>query len=231
MIVSTNRLIPALLLAAMWWVAVGCETNSMIRSDGQAALRTGDAEEARGHFARAADRVPEDFKAQYYLGVSELKLGRPLEAGVALERAMVLTPGSPVWRARVNDAYAEALFQREAYPELFTFLREAGEDEGTVGAQLRMGKYHRKAGDPDAAIAAYTAAAAMAEPGDARAYLALVELYEEANDPERTLEYLGYVYYISPGEPSLERRFERLGKVFGPTLKRKPPGEGGGPTG
>ena len=201
----------------------GCKTNSMIRADGYAAMRKGEPAEAKQHFERAAERVPEDFKAQYYLGVTELELGHPHEAQLALERAMVLKPASARWTAALNDKYAEALYQRGASPELFAFLRQAADEEATPGAYLRLGDYYEKSGDPDAAIAAYEQAASMSGPGDARAYLRLAKVYEQARDPERAGEYLGYAYYIQPDEPSLRGRFERLGKVFGPTLKRQPP--------
>lgn len=202
---------------------VGCESNPVLRQQGYDAVRAGDYGLAREKFTLAAERLPNDYLAQYHLGVVQLELDQPLDAQLALERALAVRRDDRVLTPKILDKLAEALFRQDRVESLHAFLADVVRKHRTTADYLRQADYLAKTGDLDTAQLAFRKAAYFAEPGDAAPYLAVANFYEVINDVPNAIKALRHAYYIYPEHPKLPDRFRRFGLVPGPTLRLEPP--------
>ena len=198
-------------------------TNRMIREKGFDAINVGDWELARDKFAQATRRKPDDWMAQYYLGACEMHLGRPHQAQLALEKALILRPEDPRTTPRILDRLAEAYYRQDRVESLTAFLDETSESYGLSHDYLRQAKYLVKVGDMDAAELAFRKAAYFAQEGDVTPYIAIADFYAAINDAPNTATALRYANYIAPGNPDVAERLRKLGIVPGPTQTLEPP--------
>lgn len=209
----------ALLLVAL----AGCETNLQIREQGHTARRQGDLAAAEAQYARAAQRDPTDPLAHYYLGLVKLEQGQPLEAQLALEKALAIKSADPEWTPRILDKLAEAIYRQNRPANLHAFLARTVRTYGSSRDYLRQAEYLAKTGDLDQAQLAYRKAAYFAPEGDATPYLAIAEFYESLNDVPNAVAALRYAYYVAPENPKVASMFRRFGVVPGPTVGQEPP--------
>jgi len=209
-------------------LAAGCRTvldqNAAInrREVGIAAYNRGEYELARQKFAAAIEADPTGYRSRYWMGKTELALGRPVVAQSEFEYALEVASKTAELRPDILDGLAEALYAQGNRDRLHTFLAEASIN-GTTRDYLREAKYLVATGDPDAAVVAYRKAVRFADRDDAGPYLAIADFYESVNDVPNAVTSLRYAYYIDPKEPTIPDRFRKFGIVPGPTLKLEPP--------
>lgn len=218
----------ACLVIALMLPMVGCETTTMIRQKGYTAMRQGDLNLAHHHFARAAQKSPHDYLSHYYLGTVLLKQGRPQDAQLELERALVLRPYDPEMPERskdLRDKLAEAMFQQGPvrYDALHNFLDEQARYSGKPEDYIRQARYLAKTGDIDSAKLAYQKAAYFAPKGDATPYLAIADFYAEHNNIPEAVASLKYAYFVDPENPDVANGLRKYGIVPGPTVAVEPP--------
>ena len=202
----------------------GCATNVTHRERGYTDLRNQDYAAALEHFQAAVDRKSTDYNSQYHLGLTLLKLDRPVPAQTPLEQALALRPDDPQWTDKIADALAESYFQQDRIDTLYAFLDNQVESRGRRYEDfLRTGKFMAKAGDADGAKLALQKAAYFAPMGDPVPYLAIADFYASVNDLENRVQALQYALYMDPDLPETRNRLEGLGIVPGPTQYREPP--------
>jgi Flp pilus assembly protein TadD len=133
-----------------------------------AALRAGDLERALATYTETLARYPDDLTALNNSGQILVRLDRPAEAIVLLERVVAIAPQT--WMAQFNlaralgetgrwsraaDHYqAASMLLPGHYPTLFNLglaLRRAGRDEGAVAAL--QGAAHAAPDEPDTWLA------------------------------------------------------------------------------
>jgi len=201
----------------------GCQTNAMLREKGYAAINQQDWADARDHFAQAVQQQPNDGIAHYYLGLAELRLGDPLAAQLALERAYTLRKDDPALRDRILDRLGDALYEQGEYEKLDGFLGDIANQTTDPKDHLRHARYLVRIGDNDAAQLAYRKAAYFAPDGDAGPMLAIAAFYKAIGDQPNQRRALQYAYWINPDAPGLTDRLRDVGVVPGPTAAAEPP--------
>ena len=164
-----------------------------------------------------------DAQTLYLLGKTDLKLNEPMDAQLALGKAIALSSPNDADMNDMLNAYAEALARQRLDNPLRQFLQEQVDKRGTVADYLRQGKYLAKIGDMDKARLAFRQAAYYAPSNDARPYLALASFYESINDIESAKRALRYAYYVNPNDPRIADQLRKYNIVPGPTVKLKPP--------
>ncbi|MCC6680007.1 MAG: hypothetical protein IT445_03800 [Phycisphaeraceae bacterium] len=204
-------------------LAGGCQTNTSLREDGLVAYQGGDYPGAAAKFARAVELADNDYQSYYYLGRTQLKLGKYLDAQLNLERALALRSNDPVLTPNILDYLAEAYYQQNRPANLSAFLQKTASDYGTSRDFLRQGKYLAMIGDADGARVALRKAAYFAAAGDAEPYLAMADFYHQLNDLANEQVALRYAYYVNSKYPGLADRLRALGVVPGPTMALEPP--------
>jgi tetratricopeptide (TPR) repeat protein len=218
---------PSLSLAACAVLALitltACENNTRLREKGMLSLGNKDYAAAQSQFTRAAEKKPSDALSLYYLGITELRMGRPLDAQIALEKALVLLPDDKELTPEILDRLAEAMYQQNRVEQLHGFLDRTANFYSTTRDYLRQADYLVKTGDLDAAMTALQKAAHFAAPGDATPYIAMADFYEAINDVPNALTSLRYAYYVDPRKAQLDDRFRKFGVVPGPTVSLEPP--------
>lgn len=221
---SFRRVLTTAVLCVSLLAAVGCETTTMMREKGVDALRADNLELAEHHFARAAQREPEDYLSQYYLGMVHLRKNENLKAQLALERALTLRPEtSEMYTGRILDMLAEAMFRQGRYDSLHTFLERSASYYHGTGDYLRQAKYLVKTGDIDSAKVAFRKAAFFAAKDDPTPYIAIADFYAGLNDVPNAVAALRYAYYVSPTNPEVAAGLRKYGIVPGPTVAVEPP--------
>ncbi len=220
---SSSRIGACLLALVMVVSTVGCETNVALRGQGISAMERGDLQTARQRFARAVERKPQDYRAQYHLGVVELELGNALAAELALERALELRPNDPELTPDILDHLAEAMYQRGRVDTLHSWLAGIADRYGKSRDYVRQGRYLAKTGDIDAAKVAYRKAMRFAEGREIEPYLEAADFFESIGDVPAAIEVLRQAYYYWPDYPGLGNRFRKFGVVPGPTVAAEPP--------
>ncbi|MEM6312441.1 MAG: tetratricopeptide repeat protein [Planctomycetota bacterium] len=217
------RLLAALLVAATLALIVGCQTSTMLREDGYAAINDGDWFAAQDAFQRATRKNPADGIAHYYLGLSHLRLGDPLAAQLSLERALALREDDADLRPRILDRLADALYQQQEYEKLTHFLGQTAAESGDTADYLRHANYLVATGDHDAAQLAFRKAAFFAPEGDTTALLAIADFYASIGDVPNQRRALQYAYWTDPQTPGIDDRLRQVGIVPGPTAAAEPP--------
>ena len=212
-----------LMLTAAVVLSVGCVNNLKLRQQGHDATFAGNLELADQKYAQAVEREPDDYRAQYHLGVTRLAMGRALEAQWALEYALRLVPDDEQWTPRILDQLAEALFQQDRPDKLEAFLAKTIDYYGQWGDFLRQAKYLAKIGDMDGAALAYRKAAYFAPPLTTSPYLAMADFYESINDVPNAMLALRYAYHVNSRQPQVAQRLRQFGIVPGPTVALTPP--------
>lgn len=214
---TTNRCVLTAVLGVLIVYASGCETpNALLRKRGMDALRADDLDRAESNFNKGVTRQPTDWKSHYYLGKVYLRQRRPLDARMALEKALSLRldelemPG-------ILDDLAEALVQLGEHDRLAVILVEACRDYRTAYDFRRQGRYLAKIDDMDGAVLAFKKAARFSE-GDAGPHLDMADLYESIGDSQRAIEALCRAYTIQPNRPRIAKRLRGYGVVPGPTV-------------
>ena len=198
-------------------------SNRRLKQAGFDSIQLRDWATARDKFSAAAQQRPDDDEAQYYLGVCELRLGRPSEAQFALERALTLRPNDPKITPRILDHLAEAIFRQNRPDSLRAFVTRTAESRGESRDYLRQAKYLAKIGDLDSAKLAFRKGAYFAPPGDATPYLAVADFYLSIKDKANAATAVRYAAYINPNDPGIARRFRKMGIVPGPSQQLEPP--------
>jgi tetratricopeptide (TPR) repeat protein len=201
----------------------GCETTVMMREKGLQAMQANDLPQAEHHLTRAVDKSPDDFLSQYYLGSLYLRQNQPLQAQLALERALTLRPQITPQTDDILDKLAEAMYQQGRYDSLHSFLASSASFYGRPIDYLRQARFLRMTGDVDQARVAYRKAAYFAPPGDATPYIAIAEFYESINNVPEAIRALQYAYWVDPRNPDAAAGLRRHGIVPGPTIAVEPP--------
>ncbi len=211
-------------LAVATLAGVGCTNHVVHRERGYDDYRQQDFAAAADDFQKAVTAKPSDYQAQYYLGVTQLKLDQPVAAQMALEQALALRSEDPAWRPRIADALAEAYYQQERVETLYAFLDNMVQTyhQQTVD-YLRQAKYLGLMGDADGQKAALEKAAYFAGPEDETPYLALADFFLLFNDVPGAVAALKHAYYVAPKSEEVKDRLRGLGVVPGPTIAVAPP--------
>lgn len=212
----------ALLLAVLPFTA-GCETGSMMREKGEAAMYRGDHEQAAHHYARAVEHRPIDYVAHFELGRAHLELDQPGQAQRAFEQAWTLRREDPEWTPRILDHIAEAIHRQDRPERLHAFLEQAVREYGGVRDHLRQAEYMVKNGDLDSARVAYRKAAYFAAPGDVRPYTALADFYESVSDQPKAVQALRWAHYVDLQDAEVAERLRGYNIVPGPRAAEAPP--------
>lgn len=213
----------AVLLAA--WLAVACTLktpNSVLDERARIAIEAGKFDAAQFLLDRALWQDKTDAVAYYYLGRLRLEQNRPMDAQLAIEKALAIEPHSPI-NSQMLDALAESLYRQGKTPQLANVLASATRDYGRASDFIRQGEYLAKAGDQDGAALAFNKAAAVADPEDPSPYLAMYRFYDSVGNGAKAVEALKYAYYFRPEDPDLAAALRRYGVVPGPTVAIKPP--------
>ncbi len=202
----------------------GCKNNVVYRELGYESYRQQDYLTAAEQFQTAVDKKPSDYRAQYYLGVSMLKLDKPIPAQTPLEQALALRPDDPEWTPRIADSLAETYYQQERYEALYGFLDSMIQTYNQQPVDfLRQAKYLGLLGDADGQKTALQKAAYFAPANDPSPYLAIADFYETVNDTPSAIQALRYGYYVAPDSDEVKDRLRGLGIVPGPTIADAPP--------
>lgn len=210
------------LLGAM--ALTGCKNNVVYRELGYDSYRELDFTTAAEHFQAAVDKKPSDFRSQYYLGVTMLKLDKPIPAQTPLEQALALRPDDPQWTPKIADSLAETYYQQERYETLYGFLDNMVQTYSQQPVDfLRKAKYLGLLGDADGQKTALQKAAFFAPANDPSPYLAIADFYETVNDTPNAIQALRYGYYVAPDSDTVKDRLRGLGIVPGPTIADAPP--------
>lgn len=218
-----NRSLAALLSGAMMSVAVGCQPpNSLLRRQGMESLWANDVGRADDRFSKAIAQEPTDWKSQYYVGVVRLKQKRPLDAQLALEKALTLRSRHGDETQDILDHLAQSLYDQNQPANLSAMLQKAADDYGTVRDYLRQGTFLGKIGDVDGAKLAFRKGIKMAPTDDPQPFIALADYLESAGDTQGAIRSLKMAYSIMPRSERLAERFRRYGIVPGPTVPLEP---------
>lgn len=202
----------------------GCKNHVVYRELGFDAYRAGDWEVAAENFRAAIEKKPDDYRSQYYLGVTLLQQDQPVPAQTALEQALVLRPEDAAWTARIADSLAESYYQQQRYETLYGFLDEQVQTHHQQPVDyLRKAKYLALLGDADGQKTALQKAAYFAPAGDASPYLAIADFYSAVNDVPNAIQALKYAYYVDPDNETVKDGLRGLGVVPGPTIADAPP--------
>ena len=220
-LMKTMPLLVVMLTAAV--TQVGCESNAMIREKGYTEYRKGDYGMAEAQFIRAAEREPDDWRAQYWLGQTRLKQENYLSAQLAFEKALAIRGRDSEFTPKIIDGIAESLYQQGHIEKLYAFLKRVADTYGTSRDYLRQADYLSRAGDLDSATVAYQKAARFADDNDESVYIAIADFYGSINDVPNATQALRYAHYINPHNPQVASRFRKYGIVPGPTQAEPPP--------
>lgn len=209
--------------AILLWGGTGCQPpNALLRREGMDALNLNDVPQADQRFSQAVRQDDTDWKSQYYLGLVRLRQHRPLDAQLALEKALTLRPEDKYATPEILDALAESIFQQNQPANLTAMLQKAADDYGTVPDYLRQAKYLGKSGDVDGAKLAFRKALKFAPKDDPQPYIAMADFFESVGDTQGAITALRKAFYIMPRSQRLGERFRRYGIVPGPTVALEP---------
>jgi tetratricopeptide (TPR) repeat protein len=145
--------------------------------EGEALLRAGRLDEAEARFGEAVRLAPDLPRAQYYLGVVRLRLGRPADAVGPLETARELSARAPRTNPAVLYELGTAYLQLERYEEAAAVLELASSAvPADTGFRLQLGYAYYKLLEGEKAEAEFGAVLAK-EPRNplARFYLGLTQ--------------------------------------------------------
>lgn len=202
----------------------GCKNNVVYRELGYESYRQQDYFTAAEQFQTAVNKKPADYRSQYYLGLSNLKLNKPIPAQTPLEQALALRPDDPQWTPKIADALAETYYQQERFETLYGFLDNMIQTYSQQPVDfLRKAKYLGLLGDADGQKTALQKAAYFAVPGDTSPYLAIADFYAAVNDTPNEIQALRFAYYVDPTNDTVKDRLRGLGIVPGPTIADAPP--------
>jgi len=219
------------LMAITVFASVGCQVDTpeflvtapLLRQRGFDAINAGNWPLAREEFAKAVAKSPDDAISQYYLGLAELKVGNPMAAQLALEKALSVAPNDPDLTPRILDRLAQAYYLQDRRDVLIGFLEQTSQASHHTRDYLRQANYLVKLGDVDSAELAYRKAAYFAPHGDNTPYIAIADFYMSLGDKENAVLALKYAYYVSPEDPQVASRMRSMGLVPGPTYREEPP--------
>ena len=201
----------------------GCETDTLKRERAVNAYDAGDYAAAEKKLNQVMAHHPDEYRSQYWLGRTYLKQDRPLDAQLALERALTLAPRESPMVGNIVEALAEAMYQQGRYDQLHAFLDKTATYYGQTRDYLREADYLLKTGDIDNAKVAYRKAAYFAKNGDATPYVAIAEFYERVGDVPSAVVSLRYGYYVDPTNQEVAAGLRKFGVVPGPTIASEPP--------
>ncbi len=206
-------------MIAVW--AVGCSSPrpvDAIRDAGDFKYDRRDYAAAASEYSEITDRYPGDWRAQYRLGLCNLELNKPVEAGRALEIALTLSPNNP----KIADALAQALYLQGEETRLFAFLKERADAQQTTEAYLRLASYAEDMDDHDLARVAYDTAISLDDGQTVDPYLRASAFAQELGDLDEAVRRLRQAYSIDPYDERINTRLRELGEVPGPTLALPP---------
>ncbi len=209
-------------------LSAGCETNMMKRDKGVEYMSQGQYDRAEAKFQDLMEKAPTDYRNQFFLGVNYLKKGEPLQAQVALERALTLAPETSNILEDILDHLAEAYLQQGRFDSLSAFLQKTATYYGETDDYLRQATYLAKAGDIDGARTAFKKAAAFADRRDPTPYVEAALFFEQIGDIPSAVDTLRYAYYVdwldrSTTDPRIGEMLRKYGVVPGPTVAAEPP--------
>jgi Flp pilus assembly protein TadD len=127
----------------------------------QVLLRTGRAEEAASELAHAEQKLGPNFLISYFRGLALDRAGKPLEAVMALQGAVLLNSNNAEVHLSLGKTELALGHASDAITELHEALRL---DPGNVQAQRLLSQAYRRAGDSKSA-AKFAEASANAPPG------------------------------------------------------------------
>lgn len=204
-------------------MATGCASQraSAERQRGLVAMGDGRYEVAETHFAKAADYSGTDWRSRHYLGRIYLKLDRPLDAQLQLEKAYALR-ANHLETGSIIDDLASALYRQKSEEMLLDLLDGATRNYGTTRDFLRKGDYLARLGHIDAARVSYQKAVRFGKANDPKPYLAYAQFNQQIGDAATEIEALRHALYLSPNNKEVRERLRHHGLIPGPTLAVKP---------
>jgi tetratricopeptide (TPR) repeat protein len=169
---------------------------------GVAAFNAGDAAGAIAAFEEAVKKAPDAPEVHVNLALAYIRVKRPNDAIVELEKASALTPNEPRFLFQLGGAYVDA----QMYPKAITAF-EAGlklkpelTDPLALEATVTLGAVYFAAGRVDDAAIRFGAALA-AKPDSAAAKLGLGKCAASKGDTDKALQYFQDVMTSAPGTP------------------------------
>lgn len=210
-----------LLVIALMTTGCASQRASAERQRGLVAMGDGQYELAETHFAKAAEYSGTDWRSRHYLGRVYLKLDRPLDAQLQLEKAYALRAAHPE-TGNIIDDLASALYRQKSEEALLDLLDGATQNYGTPRDFLRKGDYLARLGHIDAARVSYQKAVRFGKAGDPQPYLAYAKFNQQIGDAATEIEALRHALYLSPNNKEVRERLRHHGLIPGPTLAVKP---------
>lgn len=215
---TRSALVWPVLVLGLAQAGCGARPIESVRTSADFQFQQQQYQQAALEYTEIVDRAPGDWQAQYRLGECELELGNPDRARTALEIAHTRKPDN----AEVIDALAEAMFRQGDEQELFDLLTRQAENERTVRAWLRLGRYSAELGDADTALAAFETAIEIDAGRSVEPYVQTALFSQQIGDLDAALRRLRQAYKIDPDDPRVDQRLRDLGEVPGPTLALPP---------
>jgi tetratricopeptide (TPR) repeat protein len=225
MSIATNyktRTYMAFCLLGIMLVAQGCTSNMVLRERSEKHLRAKRYNKAELELTRALSQEPEDWRAQYLMGIVQLKLEHPADAQMQFERAEALAPDH-FRSANIRDGLAESLFRQKKNDQLKKALAKSANGNGDVRDFLRQARYLQKIGDPDGAEMALVKSTKVARTTDPSPYLAMASFYKSLGLDDKSLHALRIAYGIQPKNKEVIKRLKQAGIQPRPELAMKPP--------
>jgi tetratricopeptide (TPR) repeat protein len=153
--------------------------------------REGHYEQASYHFKVALQADPSSSEAKDGLTAALVKLDKPDLALDYLERASAMA--DKVKDPRIEKSESKLRYQKQTEEALYL---------GKAGDRLRIGRAYEALGDFDNALV-YDKKALALDPKNPRILLTIAALYEKANNPAGTREFLARAYQADPATPGL----------------------------
>lgn len=204
-------------------VVTGCYNPLKEKLYTKRSLEAGDYVSATERAEVLVDHDPSDWERHFLLGKAYLGLGRGLEAQTELEQALAVQNRSASETPKILDAIAESLHMQNKYEELYAFLDAQIKRYEGWQDYARKGRFLSKANDVDGAALAYRQAADLSRNRSADLYVEMADFYEDRGNYEKAVQVLKWAYFIDDQRTDLRAKFERLGYVYGPSLKEQPP--------
>ena len=227
-LIATKSLVAAAVVAAGLLSGAGCADSITFskseRAEGRIALAEGDHESASIIFANQVRRSPRDYKAHFHLGEARWAAGHRPEAVRSYMTALDVMPLSP--RGRADDEYRFLIVNSLAFAlaQTDTDGTQLAEIErlskGDKVKKLLVAMTYAKAGEPDAAIAAFESARRLdrQDPQIVKAYGLYLESIRQEEAAEQMLR---RAYSLDPQDEEVAAGLRRLGIIPGPAILSK----------
>jgi len=212
----------ALGLIAAFLAIQGCSSNLALRQRAERHLKHQRYTKAELVLNQALKQEPEDWRAQFLFGVTQLKRDRPMDAQLWFERAEAAAPNH-IRTANIRDGLAESLYRQKKYDQLKKVLAKPANENGDVRDYLRQARYLQQLGDPDGAEMALVKSATVARHDDPAPYLAMADFYKAIGVSDKSLRALRIAYGVAPEDPRVLGQLKANGLTPNPEFAMRPP--------